>query len=84
MSQASLRRAGGSVMVTVPPAYLKQNGLSAGQTVRLEMKGDTLTIRPAAKKRITLAEILRGTPRKAARQRAEGWDEIPAAGRETV
>lgn len=84
MSQASLRRAGGSVMVTVPPAYLKHTGLSAGQSVRLEIKGDTLTIRPAAKKRITLAEILRGTPPTAARQRAEGWDEMSSAGREVA
>jgi len=82
MSQASLRRAGGSVMVTVPPAFLKHTGLSAGQTVSLEMKGDTLTIRPAAKKRVTLAEILRGTPKKAARQRVQGWDELRTVGKE--
>lgn len=82
MSHASLRRAGGSVMVTVPPAFLKQTGLSAGQTVSLEMKGDTLTIRPAAKKRVTLAEILRGTPKKAARQRVEAWDELRTVGKE--
>lgn len=69
-------------MVTVPPAYLKHTGLSAGQIVNLEVKGDTLTIRPAERKRVTLAEILRGTPKNAARQRAEGWDELHVAGRE--
>ena len=69
-------------MVTVPPAYLKHTGLAAGQTVNLEMKGDVLTIRPATKKRITLAEILRGTPKKTARTRVDGWDELASAGKE--
>lgn len=82
MSTAALRRAGGSVMVTVPPVYLKDNGLRAGQIVELQISGDALTIKPVAKKRITLAQILQGTPRKAARARAEGWDELQPAGRE--
>ena len=82
MSTAALRRAGGSVMVTIPPLYLKANGLGVGQFVTLEVSGDVLTIKPTAKKRITLAEIISGTPKKAARLRAEGWDEMAAAGHE--
>lgn len=69
-------------MVTIPPVYLKDNGLRVGQIVELQISGDALTIKPAAKKRVTLAEIIEGSPKKAARLRAEGWDDLPPAGRE--
>lgn len=82
MPTATLRRAGGSVMVTVPPMYLKDNDLSVGQLVSVEVSGETLTIKPATKKRITLQEIIAGTPKKVAAVRARGWDEMPAAGNE--
>jgi len=52
MAIASLRKAGGSVMVTVPPLYLKEHGLTVGSTVELEVKGDKLTITPGKKKLI--------------------------------
>lgn len=81
MPTSSLRRAGGSVMVTLPPLYLKEAGLRAGSTVSLEIRGETLTVRPA-RERATLKDILKSTPKPAARQRAPGWDELPPAGNE--
>lgn len=81
MSTSSLRKAGGSVMVTVPPAYLKQHGLAAGDLVKVEVRGDKLTVMPA-KTRIRLADILKAAPRNAAALRADGWDEMPPAGNE--
>lgn len=84
MSTVPLRRAGGSVTVTIPPLYLKQTGLAAGQIVDIEIKGSVLTIKPAARKRLSLAEIIKGTPKSVARARAEGWDELPPSGKRTV
>ncbi len=82
MPRYSLRKAGGSVMVTVPPAYLKRHGLSVGSTVDMDMRGEKLTITPA-KSKVSLAEILRSAPKDARSLRATGWDEMPARGIET-
>lgn len=81
MTTSSLRRAGGSVMLTVPPVYLKDTGLTVGSTVSLEIKGDELKIRPA-RKRLTLKDIIKGTPEDVAALRAKGWDTLTPAGRE--
>lgn len=81
MSSAALRKAGGSVMVTVPPAYLKQHGLSAGSVVELKVSGRQLVVTPG-KKKLTLGDILAAVPKNARRQRAAGWDELPAVGNE--
>jgi antitoxin component of MazEF toxin-antitoxin module len=77
----SLRRAGGSVTVVVPPTYLKETGLTVGSTVELSVTGDRLTIRPAGRK-LTLKDILDATPADARNQRAPGWDEMTPVGRE--
>lgn len=81
MSRYALRRAGGSVMVTIPPAFLKRTGLTAGSDVEVNATGDKLVVTPA-KARITLADILKSAPKDAHKLRAEGWDEMPAAGKE--
>jgi antitoxin ChpS len=81
MATASLRKAGGSVMVTVPPLYLKQHGLTVGSTVEVEVRGDKLTITPGRKK-LMMADILAATPKNSRKLRAESWDEMPAAGNE--
>lgn len=81
MGNASLRRAGGSVMVTIPPLYLKETGLTAGSVVNVEFAGAKLTVTPA-KRKITLQAILASTPKAAAKQRVPGWDEMRPAGKE--
>ena len=81
MHKYSLRKAGGSVMVTVPPAYLKQHGLGVGSVVEIAMRGDKLTITPA-KSRVSLADILRAAPKDARTLRADGWDQLPPSGNE--
>lgn len=81
MSQYSLRKAGGSVMVTIPPLFLKQTGLTVGSTVEVHTIGDKLTITPA-KPKVMLADILKAAPKDAHKLRAEGWDEMPSMGRE--
>lgn len=81
MSNAALRKAGGSVMVTLPPAYLKQHGLSAGSVVELKVSGRQLVVTPGTK-RLTLTDILAAAPKNARKQRVVGWDEMPPAGGE--
>lgn len=81
MSRYVLRRAGGSVMVTIPPAFLIRTGLAAGGAVEVRATGDKLVITPT-KARITLADILKAAPKDAHKLRAEGWDEMPATGNE--
>jgi len=79
MLHASLRRSGGSYIMTVPLSYVEQNHLDAGSRLAIEIIGDELKIRPQ-RQRKTLAELLKATPRGL--QRAEGWDELGTAGDE--
>lgn len=59
MPVALLRKVGGSVMVTIPPAYLERTGLGPQAEVTLEVEGERLVLRPArAKARYSLAELL--------------------------
>ena len=79
MLHASLRRSGGSYIMTVPLSYVEQNHLDAGSRLAIEIVGDELKIRPQ-RQRKTLAELLKATPRGLCR--AGGWDEVGAAGAE--
>lgn len=79
MLQASLRRSGGSYIMTVPLSYVEQNHLDAGAKLIIEISGDELRIKPERSRR-SLAELLAATPKGL--QRAKGWDELVAAGSE--
>ena len=79
MLSASLRRSGGSLILTIPQSYAEQNNLAAGTRMALEIEGAELRLRPARRKR-SLAELLDATP--AGLHRVEGWDEMPAVGTE--
>lgn len=78
---ATLRKAGGSVMVTIPPIFLKKHHLTAGSTVEIEIKGDELRVRPGAHK-ITLSDIVEAAPKNARKLRARDWDEMAPVGNE--
>lgn len=79
MLHASLRRSGGSFIMTVPLSYVEQNHLDAGARLVLEIVGDELKIKPE-RTRPSLADLLAATP--AGLCRAEGWDELGSAGAE--
>lgn len=79
MKTAVLRKSGGSLILTVPQPFVEQNRLAAGSRVSLEIAGHELKVRPA-RTRATLVERLAQTPRGL--HRAQGWDELPPAGRE--
>ena len=79
MLNASLRRSGGSFIMTVPLAYIEQNHLTAGTRMAIEIVGDELKIRPQ-RPRQSLSDLLVATPPGLCR--ADGWDEMGATGAE--
>lgn len=79
MLTAALRRSGGSLIITIPQAYVEQNHLDAGSRVALEIAGDELKLKPA-RQRATLSELLAATPMGT--ERVPGWDEMPAVGKD--
>ena len=79
MLHASLRRSGGSFIMTLPLSYVEQNHLNAGSKLAIEIIGDELKVRPARPRR-NLADLLKATPKGLCR--AEGWDELGSAGAE--
>jgi antitoxin component of MazEF toxin-antitoxin module len=79
MLNASLRRSGGSYIMTVPLSYVEQNHLNAGSRLAIEIVGDELKIKPQ-RARKSLRELLDETP--AGLCRAVGWDELGEVGGE--
>lgn len=79
----SLRRAGGSLVMTVPKAFIEQNNLQEGSKVNLMLDGEQMTIsapKPNKKHykiKDLMAEMANGLPL------IEGWDEMQTAGFET-
>lgn len=57
MHTTTLRKVGGSVMLTVPPALLEDLKLQAGTAVHLSADQNTLIVKPA-RPRYTLEELL--------------------------
>lgn len=79
MLSASLRRSGGSLILTIPQSYVEQNHLDAGSRVFVEINGAELKVKPG-RQRPKLSELLAATP--AGLCRVEGWDDMPAVGDE--
>jgi Growth regulator len=79
MLTASLRRSGGSLIVTIPQAYVEQNHLDAGSRLSVEIVGEELKLKPS-RHRPNLSDLLAATPEGL--QRVEGWEEMPAVGSE--
>ena len=79
MLNASLRRSGGSLIMTIPPSYVEQNHLDAGSRVLLEINGAVLKLKPGRQRR-NLSDLLAATPGELAR--VVDWDEMPALGAE--
>ena len=78
----TLRKAGGSLVMTVPKAFIDQNGLAEGSQVELHLSGKKMTVeaplRPHSKLSDLLSEMPEGLPR------VSGWDEMPSVGLENA
>jgi antitoxin ChpS len=81
MLNASLRRSGGSLIMTIPQSYIEQNHLDAGSRVQVEINGTELRVKPG-RQRPSLSELLASTPENTELCRAEGWEEMPLVGGE--
>jgi len=58
MHKTNLRKVGGSIMLSVPPALLEQLRLEAGSAVTISLEGEKLIVESSPKPRYTLAELL--------------------------
>jgi len=85
MQTTILRRVGGSVMLSVPPALLDMLGLAAGVEVGLTVADGQLVVQPARRKRYRLAELLAASDYSSPPSPEEReWVAGPATGRELL
>lgn len=78
----TLRRAGGSLVMTVPKAFIDQNGLSEGSQVELHLNGKKMTVEAPVRPRYRLADLIAEMPEGL--PCVEGWDDMPPVGLENV
>ncbi|MDR1849588.1 MAG: antitoxin [Zoogloeaceae bacterium] len=87
MHTTNLRKVGGSVILTVPPAFLDQLHLQAGATVGLVVSEGRLIVEPASHPRYTLDELLTEAEASGAYplpDEEREWVDAPAVGRELI
>lgn len=78
----TLRRAGGSLVMTIPKAYIEQNDLQDGSQVELVLEGNQMTINASIKRRRYKLEDLLAEMPAGKLPVVEGWDVMPPAGLE--
>ena len=79
----TLRRAGGSLVMTVPKVFIEQNHLQEGSQVELSLEGSRMTIEAPTKRRYKLEDLLAEMP-EGKLPKVEGWDNTPAVGLEVL
>jgi antitoxin ChpS len=85
MHTTNLRQVGGSIMLTVPPAFLEQLHLQAGATVGLAIDHGCLVVNPSPKPRYTMAELLAASDYSEPQTTEEReWVDAPNAGNELL
>ena len=86
MHHTSLRKVGGSVMLTIPRTLLDQLDLEAGARVDLAVSEGRLVVEPARKPKYTLAELLAASDYTGVSptDKDQAWIQAPAAGREIL
>lgn len=84
MSEAKLRKVGGSIMLAVPPAVLDELGVGADSIVDLAVKKGKLVVEPKRRKRYTLDELLAQCDPKAPLNKDEEWLSSRPVGRELI
>jgi antitoxin ChpS len=85
MEFVTLRRAGGSLTLTIPKAFVRALGLSEGAQIGVSIEDGTLIARPAEpeRPRYTLGELLaQCDPDAPLSDEEKAWMDDPARGRE--
>ena len=83
MSVTTLRKVGGSVMLTISPALLAQLDLGPDSSVRLTLEEGRLVIEPHRPK-YTLSGLLAASDFSSRGEEDREWLDAPAAGRELL
>jgi antitoxin ChpS len=76
----TLRKAGGSLVMTVPKAYVDLNGLADGSQVELHLHGKKMTVEAPKRPRYKLADLMAEMPKGL--PRIDDWDDMPTVGLE--
>ena len=85
MYVTNLRKVGGSVMLTLPPAILDLLSLKAGAAVGVSIEGDRLVVAAKRKPRYTLEELLKASDYTTPQTPEEReWVDAPSVGRELL
>ncbi len=85
MQTTILRKVGGSVMLSVPPALLDLLSLSAGAEVGLSVDDGRLVVHPLRKPKYSLDELLAASDYSAQRSDEDrDWMDAPPRGREIL
>jgi antitoxin ChpS len=79
----TLRRASGSLMMTVPKAFIEQNHLQEGSQVVLSLAGKRMTVDASTKKKYKLEDLRTEMPAGKLLM-DEGWDNLVPVGREIL
>ena len=85
MYTVRLRKVGGSVMLSVPPALLEILRLHPGELVGMSIEGRRLVIEPSPTRHYTLQELLEASDYSQPQPPEEReWVDAPAVGREEI
>lgn len=85
MHKTSLRKVGGSVMLTVPPVMLDLLQLRAGAAVGVRVEKGKLVVEPQTRPQYKLSDLLAQSKFSKRRSRADrAWLAAPAAGGELL
>lgn len=76
----TLRKAGGSLVMTVPKVFIDQNGLGEGSQVELHLMGKKMTVEAPTRPRYKLADLMAEMPEGL--PRIKGWDDMDPVGLE--
>ncbi|UGA37594.1 AbrB/MazE/SpoVT family DNA-binding domain-containing protein [Chromobacterium haemolyticum] len=81
MTNATLRRSGGSLIMTIPSAFAEQNHLSPGDSVVVDINGQSMTITAfkQPRQRYDLEELVAATAPEFFRP---VWEDVQPEGQE--
>lgn len=70
----TLRKAGDSLVMTVPKAFIDQNDLREGSQVELLVLGSEMNIKAPTRRRYKLADLMAEMPNGL--PRVDGWEDM--------
>ena len=83
--QTSLRKVGGSVMMTVSPAFLEELKINSGSMVDVALLEGRLVVKPITKPKYKLADLLAKCDVNAKMPKEDKqWLELPPVGNEIL